>query len=82
MSLRGFLAPGTCDGNLEAARAASDVAASLDADAVSSHLLGVVLGIRVLARTGTKRKVLEKVAQSALGLLASAPRHARRSRAP
>src|SRR5471032_204225 len=41
----------------------------LDADAVSGHLLGVLLGIRVLARTGAKRRLLESVARPALDLL-------------
>ncbi len=30
-----------------------------DAEAVSGHLLGVITGIRVLARTGADRKLLE-----------------------
>ena len=41
----------------------------LDAEAVSAHLLGVLLGVRVLARTGARRKLLESVAQPALDLL-------------
>jgi TetR/AcrR family transcriptional repressor of nem operon len=55
--------------NLEAARHAGQVHKRLDAETVSAHLLGVVLGIRVLARTGAKRKLLESVAQPALALL-------------
>ena len=55
--------------NLEAARKAGDVSRGLDAEEVSGHLLGVVLGISVLARTGAKRKLLEAVARPALGLL-------------
>jgi len=41
----------------------------LDAETISSHLLGVLLGIRVLARTGAKRRLLERVARPALDLL-------------
>lgn len=48
--------------NLEAAGVA-------DADRGSAHLLGVLLGIRVLARTGARRKLLEDVARPALALL-------------
>jgi TetR/AcrR family transcriptional repressor of nem operon len=61
--------------NLEAARRAREVPKGIDAETVSAHLLGVVLGIRVLARTGArsaaaKRKLLESVARPALALLA------------
>jgi TetR/AcrR family transcriptional repressor of nem operon len=41
----------------------------LDADETADHLLGVLLGIRVLARTGARRKALQAVAQPALALL-------------
>ena len=47
--------------NIAAARKAGQVPRRLDAEAVSGHLLGVLLGIRVLARTGAKRKLLESV---------------------
>jgi len=57
--------------NLEAARKADQVPRTLDPDEVSGHLLGVVLGIRVLARTGAKRRLLEGVARPALDLLES-----------
>ena len=57
--------------NLEAARRADQVPRTLDPDEVSGHLLGVVLGIRVLARTGAKRRLLEGVARPALDLLES-----------
>jgi TetR/AcrR family transcriptional repressor of nem operon len=49
--------------NVEAARP------DLDAEAVADHLLGVLLGIRVLARTRARRKALEAVARPALALL-------------
>ena len=55
--------------NIESARKAGQVPRQLDPEAVSGHLLGVLLGIRVLARTGAKRQLLESVAQPALDLL-------------
>jgi len=55
--------------SLEAARRSGEISRRLDPEAVSAHLLGVVLGIRVLARTGAKRKLLQGVAQPALDLL-------------
>jgi TetR/AcrR family transcriptional repressor of nem operon len=58
--------------NLVAARKAGQVPKRIDADSVSSHLLGVVAGIRVLARTGAKRRQLEDVARPALALLETA----------
>jgi TetR/AcrR family transcriptional repressor of nem operon len=68
--------------NLEAARHAGQVHKRLDAEAVSAHLLGVVLGIRVLARTGAKRKLLESVARPALDLLDGAAGPAGRRNTP
>lgn len=55
--------------NVEAARKAGQVPRTIDPEAVSGHLLGVLLGIRVLARTGARRKLLEGVARPALALL-------------
>lgn len=55
--------------NAEAARGAGNAPRSIDPEAVADHLLGVVLGIRVLARTGAKRGLLEGVARPALELL-------------
>jgi TetR/AcrR family transcriptional repressor of nem operon len=55
--------------NIEAARKAGQAPRKIDAEEVSGHLLGVLLGIRVLARTGARRKLLEGVAQPALDLL-------------
>ena len=66
--------------SLLAARQAGQVDKRLDAEAVSAHLLGVVLGIRVLARTGARRKRLESVARPALALLDAAAGSARRRR--
>jgi TetR/AcrR family transcriptional repressor of nem operon len=55
--------------NIEAARRAGQVPRQTDAESVSAHLLGVITGIRVLARTGANRKLLEAVARPALELL-------------
>jgi TetR/AcrR family transcriptional regulator, transcriptional repressor for nem operon len=55
--------------NLEAARAAGLVSRQTDPEELSGHLLGVVLGVRVLARTGADRAQLEAVARPALRLL-------------
>lgn len=55
--------------NVEAAQRAGQVPTSIDAEEVSGHLLGVLAGIRVLARTGASRKVLESVTRPALALL-------------
>ncbi len=60
--------------NIEAARTAGQVPRGIDAEEVSGHLLGVLLGIRVLARTGAGRKLLEDVARPALDLLEQRPR--------
>jgi TetR/AcrR family transcriptional regulator, transcriptional repressor for nem operon len=65
--------------SLLAARQAGQLSKRLDAEATSAHLLGVVLGIRVLARTGAKRKLLESVARPALALFDAAAKPARRS---
>jgi TetR/AcrR family transcriptional repressor of nem operon len=66
--------------SLGACRRDGTVAPSLDVEVVADHLLGVVLAVRVLARTGAKRRVLERVVQPALGLLAM-PIESRRKRA-
>jgi TetR/AcrR family transcriptional repressor of nem operon len=55
--------------NVEAAQAEGQAPKALDAEEVSGHLLGVLAGIRVLARTGARRKTLEAVARPALALL-------------
>jgi TetR/AcrR family transcriptional repressor of nem operon len=55
--------------NIEAARKAGQVPRRTDPEAVSGHLLGVITGIRVLARTGADRRLLESVARPALELL-------------
>ncbi len=55
--------------NVEAAQREGQVPKALDAEEVAGHLLGVLAGIRVLARTGAKRKALESIARPALALL-------------
>lgn len=55
--------------NIEAAQRAGQAPEALDAEETADHLLGVLAGIRVLARTGAKRKALESVARPALALL-------------
>ena len=55
--------------NVEAAREAGQTRNDIDADAVSVHLLGVLMGMRVLARIGARRRTLEAVVQPALDLL-------------
>jgi TetR/AcrR family transcriptional repressor of nem operon len=55
--------------NVEAAQRDGQAPRSLDADEMSNHLLGVLAGVRVLARTGAKRKTLEGVVRPALALL-------------
>ncbi len=55
--------------NIEAGRRAGQMPRNLDAVTVSAHLLGVLLGIRVLARTRPDRTLLESIARPALDLL-------------
>ena len=55
--------------NVEAAQREGQAPKTLDAEEAAGHLLGVLAGIRVLARTGARRKTLESVARPALALL-------------
>lgn len=55
--------------NVDAANKAGETPSGTDANAVSIHLLGVLMGMRVLARTGARRRTLEAVVQPALDLL-------------
>jgi len=55
--------------NVEAAQKAGETPFGTDADALSIHLLGVLMGMRVLARTGARRRTLEAVVRPALDLL-------------
>lgn len=54
---------------VEAANRAGETPPGTDANALSIHLLGVLMGMRVLARTGARRRTLEAVVQPALDLL-------------
>ena len=55
--------------NIEAARRAGTVPKAIEVEAVSGHLLGVLMGIRALTRVKPDRKLLESVARPALALL-------------
>lgn len=55
--------------NVEAAIEAGEAPPGSDAEALSIHLLGVLMGMRVLSRTGARRRTLEAVVQPALDLL-------------
>jgi TetR/AcrR family transcriptional repressor of nem operon len=54
---------------VEAANTAGETPPGTDANALSIHLLGVLMGMRVLARTGARRQTLEAVVRPALDLL-------------
>lgn len=54
---------------VEAANQAGETPRGTDAHALSLHLLGVLMGLRVLARTGARRRTLEAVVRPALELL-------------
>ena len=71
--------------NIEAAQEKGRMPRHLDPQTMSAHLLGVLLGIRVLARTGgksasAKRKLLEGVARPTLDQLVPPSSPARRAR--
>jgi len=55
--------------NVEAAIEAGETPRGTDAENLSIHLLGVLMGMRVLSRTGARRRTLEAVVQPALDLL-------------
>ncbi len=55
--------------NIEVGRRTGQMPRAIDAEEVSAHLLGVLLGIRVLARTRPERALLEGIARPALALL-------------
>jgi TetR/AcrR family transcriptional repressor of nem operon len=54
---------------IDAGRADGSIPARVDADNVARLLLGILLGIRVLARSRPERTLLEGMAQPALALL-------------
>jgi TetR/AcrR family transcriptional regulator, transcriptional repressor for nem operon len=62
--------------NIEAGRRSGQMPRTIDAEGVSAHLLGVLLGMRVLARTRPERALLEGAVRPALALL-KAPRKAK-----
>ena len=66
--------------NLGTCRRDGIIAPGLDVEVVADHLLGVVLAVRVLARTGARRRVLERVVRPTLDLLVT-PTASRRKRA-
>ena len=55
--------------NIEAARRTGTVPKAIDAELVSGHLLGVLMGVRALTRVKPDRKLLESVVRPALALL-------------
>jgi TetR/AcrR family transcriptional repressor of nem operon len=55
--------------NIEAARETGQLNRQIDARQISTHFLGVVIAVRVLARTGARRQALQAVVAPALGLL-------------
>jgi TetR/AcrR family transcriptional repressor of nem operon len=55
--------------NVEAAVEAGEAPRGTDAESLSYHLLGVLMGMRVLSRTGARRRALEAVVKPALDLL-------------
>ena len=62
--IRGFF-----ERNIEAGRKAGQMPSDIDAAGVSAHLLGVLLGIRVMARTNPDRALLQNIVGPALALL-------------
>jgi TetR/AcrR family transcriptional repressor of nem operon len=58
--------------NIEAARRSGQLPRRIDAEEMADHFLGVIAGIRVLARTGARRRQLESIARPALESLEAA----------
>jgi TetR/AcrR family transcriptional repressor of nem operon len=54
---------------IERGQAAGTIAHAMSADQLARHLLGVLIGVRVLARVRPERTLLEGVIAPALGLL-------------
>ena len=63
-----------------AGQAEGTIPAEIEADEIAGLLLGVLLGIRVLARTKPRREILEGVARPALALLDKLPHNKRNRR--
>ena len=54
---------------IERAKAGREIAQDLDAEAAAHALLGMLLGVRVLARSGASRKTITAIAEQAMALL-------------
>ena len=67
-------------GRLEAGQADGTISGLRTSDELARHLLGVLMGVRVLARIRPDRNLLEGVIQPALALLAAAPNACRHGR--
>ncbi len=67
-------------GRLEAGQADGTISGLRTSDELARHLLGVLMGVRVLARIRPDRNLLEGVIRPALALLAPAPSARRRDR--
>ena len=63
-----------------AGQAEGTISVEIEADEIARLLLGVLLGIRVLARTKPRREILEGVARPALALLDKLPHNKRNRR--
>ncbi|TPM26900.1 TetR/AcrR family transcriptional regulator [Mesorhizobium sp. B2-3-5] len=60
-------------GCLDAGQVAGTMTRSVSAEDLARHLLGVLMGVRVLARVRPERALLEGIVAAALALLDSAP---------
>jgi TetR/AcrR family transcriptional repressor of nem operon len=56
-------------GCIEAGQAQGTITSSMPAQSIARHLLGVLMGVRVLARARPERTLLEGVVAPALALL-------------
>ncbi|MGA0532795.1 TetR/AcrR family transcriptional regulator [Hansschlegelia sp. KR7-227] len=56
-------------GRIRAGQAAATITSAMSADVLARHLLGVLMGVRVLARVRPERALLEGVVAPALALL-------------
>lgn len=65
--------------SIEEGKSQHEIASSLDAGAVARALLGMLLGMQVLARSGADRKVLATIADQAIAMLAKPERKGRRA---
>lgn len=58
--------------HIEAGQAAGSITRSMPAKVLAGHLVGILMGVRVLARARPERRVLANVVEPALALLAGA----------